>query len=39
MRCISAYLWELREVHKKIQNEPRSKEEQEEIAVKITEEA
>jgi hypothetical protein len=31
MRCISAYLWELREVHKKIQNEPLTKEEQEEI--------
>ena len=31
MRCISAYLWELREVHKKIQNEPLTNEEQEEI--------
>jgi hypothetical protein len=31
MRCISAYLWELREVHKKIQNEPLTSEEQEEI--------
>ena len=31
MRCISAYLWELREVHKKIQNEPLIREEQEEI--------
>jgi len=31
MRCISAYLWELREVHKIIQNEPFTNEEQEEI--------
>ncbi|SHO53394.1 hypothetical protein [Anaerocolumna xylanovorans] len=31
MKCISAYLWELKEVHKKIQNEPLTKEEQEEI--------
>jgi hypothetical protein len=31
MRCISAYLWELREVHKKIQNEPLTNKEQEEI--------
>lgn len=31
MRCISAYLWELKEVHMKIQNEPLTKEEQEEI--------
>lgn len=31
MRCISAYLWELREAHNKIQNEPLTNEEQEEI--------
>lgn len=31
MRCISAYLWELKEVHKKIQNEPLTNEEQDEI--------
>jgi len=31
MRCISVYLWELKEAHKKIQNEPLTKEEQEEI--------
>lgn len=31
MRCISAYLWELKEVHKKIQNEPLTNKEQEEI--------
>lgn len=31
MRCISAYLWELREVHKTIQNEPLTNEERDEI--------
>ena len=31
MRCISTYFWELREVHKIIQNEPLTNEEQEEI--------
>lgn len=31
MRCISVYLWELREVHKKIQSEPLTMDEQEEI--------
>ena len=31
MRCISAYLWELREAHKKIQNEPLTNEERDEI--------
>jgi hypothetical protein len=31
MRCISAYLWELREVHKKIKSEPLTNEEKKEI--------
>jgi hypothetical protein len=31
MRCISAYLWELREIHKKIQIEPLTYDEQKEI--------